>query len=249
MLSYNTVAVVWINRHRSILCKRLNIFAGQLQSLCIRHQWLFRASYIPGPRNTWADALSRAQLILSEWVISQASFLQLLILQSLQVDLFARPGNYGVSLPVFGGSFRHPWAAVHDVLTTDWNRWSASYLFPQLALVPVCHRILHEFVGRSNFVAPALPSALWWPVLIARCSLLELPLQVHQLVRGVFIDAQEAMSLTIRAFKFQRKYLRSTSLIRWLNRLQKRIMPLECLNMRPAGKLFRNGSDSSQQEG
>ena len=99
------------------------------------------------------------QLLPSEWVISQASFLQLLRLQNLQVDLFAHPGN--ARLPVFGYPFRQPRAADHYARTADWNRWSASYLFRPPALFPVCLRKFHEFVDRGNLVAPALPSTLW----------------------------------------------------------------------------------------
>ena len=71
---------------------RLNTLAAQLQSLCIRYRWSIRPSYTPYPQNTWANALSRGQLISSEWVLSQTSFLQLFRLQTLQVELFAPSG-------------------------------------------------------------------------------------------------------------------------------------------------------------
>ena len=107
------------------MCKQFNIRCSA-SALCICYQWLFRASYISSPQNTWMDTLSRGQLILSEWVISQASFLQLLRLQNLQVDLFARPGN--VHLSMFGRPFHHPQAAVHDALTADWNSETTCFI-------------------------------------------------------------------------------------------------------------------------
>ena len=136
--SDNMVAVAWINRQGSSTSKRLNTLAIKLQPLCLLHQWTIRASYNPGPQNTWADSLSRGHFIPSEFVLAQESFHQLLRLQSLQVDLFAHPGN--ARLPVFGCPFRHPRAAIHDALTADWNRWDSIYLFPPPALIPVCLR-------------------------------------------------------------------------------------------------------------
>ena len=126
--SDNMVAVAWINHQGSSTSKRLNtLTSGQ------SGQVTTPAHRTPG--RTPSPGVTSFPQSLS---LLKSRFHQLLRLQSLQVDLFAHPGN--ARLPVFGCPFRHPRAAIHDALTADWNRWDSIYLFPPPALIPVCLR-------------------------------------------------------------------------------------------------------------
>lgn len=196
----NTTVVAVINKQGSNKSSRLNLALEELLPLCLQHNWTLRAKHLPGHLNTWADSLSRNHPIKSEWSLTQESFDRITHNHSLQIDLFAHPGN--AKLPSYGCLFPYPKATVIDSLTTNWDTWQKIYLFPPTNLIPACLKKLQSFKGKGVFIAPRLTSAPWWTAFVGRCNALEAIPDVYQTVQGNTVWAHEVTSLAFRAYSF-----------------------------------------------
>ena len=128
----------------------LQKLAGLLLEECEQKGLLLFPRHIKGAINVAADALSRENIVPSEWELSQDSFRDLVKQHgtTLQVDLFASPLNN--KLPVFCSPFQHPLAWATDALAQDWNRFQQVLLFPPPTLAKEVAKKLLSYRGGGS---------------------------------------------------------------------------------------------------
>lgn len=134
-----------INNFSSLRSPILNNFARELWAWALLRNVHLKATYIPGVRNTEADALSRASEDEHSYSIHEA------VSEKLQekygcfdVDLFADSTNY-YKVGVYVSWLKDTFAAAKDAFFIRWDTWRNLYAFPPFKLVDRCLSHLDEF--------------------------------------------------------------------------------------------------------
>ena len=157
----NTTAVSYINRLGGCKSKSLCRVSLLIVSWCEARNLSLNAVFVPGVRNTIADAESRRPLSSGDWMLSRRAFKSLSSLWPVQVDLFASDWNH--QLPRFVSWMPQPQAWRIDAFSVNW-RGLGGYCFPPFNLIPFCLSKLREEEADVVLVTPYWHSQHWFPM-------------------------------------------------------------------------------------
>ena len=162
----NRTAIAYLNRMGGPSFSPLCQLAIDIWNWCLARQITLHAEYLPGTENTRADWESRHHHDSSNWKLCPSVFEALNYLMGpLSIDLFASRINY--QLPVYCSWKPDPGARTVDAFSISWAR-ETPYLFPPFCLIGrALSKISREAVDSACLVAPAWPSQIWYPQLLA----------------------------------------------------------------------------------
>ena len=162
----NRTAIAYLNRMGGPSYSPLCQLAIDIWNWCLARQITLHAEYLPGTENTRADWESRHHHDSSNWKLCPSVFEALNYLMGpLSIDLFASRINY--QLPVYCSWKPDPGARTVDAFSISWAR-ETPYLFPPFCLIGrALSKISREAVDSACLVAPAWPSQIWYPQLLA----------------------------------------------------------------------------------
>jgi hypothetical protein len=127
--------------------------------------------YLPGVKNTIADALSRLERV-GDYALLQEFFREgmMKLQESMQdnwmvdIDLFAT--RFNRKLEKFVSPTPDPLAVAHDAFSLIWNQWKP-YIHPPIEVIARCIQRLEEERVEAVLVVPLWPTQTWWPRLIS----------------------------------------------------------------------------------
>ena len=159
--SDNLTVVAYINHQGGTRSARLCALTWELLHWCMEHEVVLSATHLPGVQNGFADALSRGQVVPTEWSLLPEVVQSIFrLIDRPHVDLFATALNN--QLPVYCTRSFDPHAWRTDALAFPWDGLLA-YAFPPLSLIS---RVLAK-VERENckilLIAPFWPRQPWFP--------------------------------------------------------------------------------------
>lgn len=130
-----------------------------------RRSITLHSEHLPGADNSLADRLSRFTMLRSDWGLSRAGWLRLLLwwpcLAHLTIDLFASSKHH--LLLRYATTEYDPHATAIDAFTMEW-RHELPFLAPPIALIePTIGRLLDDAPLLCLLLTPSWPSACWWP--------------------------------------------------------------------------------------
>ena len=103
---------------------------------------------------------------MGPWTSPRSSFAAT-FLGTLHVNILATAG-YAI-LSQFFSPCPHDHGVGIDAFSCVWNGWDSNYLFPPFHLLPEVVGWLTSFRWSGFLIAPLLPSASWFSLLLARC--------------------------------------------------------------------------------
>jgi len=162
----NRTAISYLNRMGSPSLSPLCRLSLEIWNWCLARQITIHAEYLPGSENTTADWESRHHQDNSSWHLCPVVFDALHhLLGPFTMDLFASRMNH--QLPVYCSWKPDPGALAVDGFSISWAR-EFPYLFPPFCLVGrALSKIQREAVMCACLIAPAWPTQVWYPQLLA----------------------------------------------------------------------------------
>ena len=160
----NTTVVAYINRQGGTASARLCAITWRLLHWCMDHGISLSATHIPGEENRVADALSRGQIVPTEWTlrpdVTQSLFQ---LIDRPHVDLFAASNNH--QLPTYCTRTHDPHAWAADALSIRWDGLLA-YAFPPISLLARVIAKLEQENCKILLIAPFWPRQPWFTRLV-----------------------------------------------------------------------------------
>lgn len=191
----NTTAVAYINNHGGCRGTRAHQIAKEIWQFCERRKIIIFASYIHTSLNFRADALSREDRDMSDFMLNTRIFKY--ICQSFfypNIDLFA--SNHTKQCTKFYSWFPCPGSSGCDAFTIKWN--DMFYAFPPFCLLPkVLQKIIVDNVS-GIVIAPYWPSQPWFPLFKKLCSSKMLILSDSKLLLCPFTNRVHSLSPQIK---------------------------------------------------
>ena len=161
----NTTAVYTLSNmstSRSYLC---NSVVKKIWTWTIKREIWLSSGYIPGKLNEAADALSREEQIMSEWILSKDIFAAAMKKLDItpNIDLFASPINCQL-IPYM--SYRpDPESCAVDAFSPDWSQYVFYAFSPFSVILMMLQKI--EMDGATGVcIVPNWPLQPWYPKLM-----------------------------------------------------------------------------------
>ena len=182
----NSTTVAYINKQGGTHSQEMNDLTRKLLTLALRNRITITAFHLAGERNVVADLLSRQnQVCKNEWRLDAATFSWIQtrsMFGPATVDLFANQLNH--QLPRYGSPHHDPNAILVNALVAPWPCKEVLYAFPPTNILEVVlARVREQRPAALLLVAPATPTATWFPTLVrvaARHRPLPTTLQLSQ---------------------------------------------------------------------
>ena len=161
----NTTAVYTLNNmgtSRSYLC---NSVVKKIWSCAIKREVWLSSVYIPGKLKEEADAMSREEQIMSEWMLSKDIFAAAMKKLDItpNIDLFASPINCQL-IPYV--SYRlDPESCAIVAFSLDWSQYEFNAFLPFSVILMMLQKL--EMDGATGVrVVPNWPTQPWYPKLM-----------------------------------------------------------------------------------
>ena len=161
----NTTAVYTLNNMGTNLSYLCNSVVKKIWAGAIKREISLSSAYIPGKLNEEANAMSREEQIMSEWMLSKDIFAAAMKKLDIapNIDLFESRLNCQL-IPYV--SYRPDnESCAEDAFSLDWSQY-VFYAFPPFSVILMMLQKIKMDGAKGVCVVPNWPTQLWYPKLM-----------------------------------------------------------------------------------